>query len=57
MLGDSSSRCGSCSALNQLELNGAGTAQATPVEALRVRPPQTRLSPAKGRAGFREDVF
>jgi hypothetical protein len=57
MLGDSSSHCAPCSALNQLELNGAGTAQATPVEALRVRPPQTRLSPAKGRAGFPEGVF
>ena len=40
-----------CSALNQLELNSAGTAQATPVEALCVRPPQTRLSPAKAGQG------
>jgi hypothetical protein len=56
MLGHSSSRCTPCSALNQLELNSAGTAQATPVEALCVRPPQTRLSAAKGRAGFPEGV-
>jgi hypothetical protein len=41
---------------NRLQLNRARAAHATAVEAFRVRPSQTRLPPANGRAGFRESV-